>query len=93
MMVSNEKKSISKSVRLTESACKEIELAHGDNFSEQLLNLIYSYINEKKDLELEKKMLQNEIDSLNKDIIRKRKVLTQIRKIDGWMSQIMDELE
>lgn len=93
MMVSNEKKSISKSVRLTVSACKEIELAHGDNFSEQLLNLIYSYINEKKDLELEKKMLQNEINSLNKDILRKRKVLTQIRKIDGWMSQIMDELE
>ena len=42
MSIGYEKKSISKSVRLTESACKEIEKARGHNFSEQLLNLIYS---------------------------------------------------
>lgn len=83
-----ELKSIAKSVRLKPSAYAAVEAYRGDGFNEKLCNLIDGYIQERPQLESQRGILMQEIESQRQELRQLKERVQQMRMLNSRLDAL-----
>lgn len=89
----SDKKSISKSIRMTEDTYKYINTFSGSGFNAKIETMVYRLQREQKTLDEKVKQKQKELAVLDKQIEEKRHIVSALRSITYYVERLIGEKE
>lgn len=88
-----QKKTIQKSIRISNSVFEYIEKYKGDNFSEKFENLILYCMKEEKNITKRVTTSEQQLKDLNSEIDEKSKLLLKLRVLEQKLDGIFNAIE
>lgn len=84
-----DKKTVQKSIRMTETISQYIEAVQGNGFNEKFENLVL-YLIENNNLKNEIECNKQTIQTLNYEIAQKKKILGQLSVLDNLINELLN---